>query len=373
MAESSQKYGEILGEFKTILLLAEMLSSKGVTLKRGLTYYQKQYNLQDTEYRSKKDYKKVLEYVTSMDKVFVAAADDMLKFTMSQSPKIVDIDNTSKTNRDNLQKVKVDIEIEIDGARHGISLKQYKKDAGVQLCSGTYSSSLCSLAFQRIGQGKFQNNGVVFLSKAKDRAIVRQQLVSTYDTQLGSLYDDLMLLEDSVKPYQTMQTFPGMPVWSNYCKTTGNKATDDLYDLLINISKQKCFKKDILDRAGLCSNHHILVACNKKKPTIYSTLTNKKFANNIKLLHNPATQLVVVKKGQGIGFNFINNGVEICTLIMPLSINRNGAWHLPKDGVSSRICKKSGGITILAGELRPGKAKEMATSTNLWLKIKKLA
>ena len=57
---------------------------------------------------------------------------------------------------------------------------------------------------------------------------------------------------------------------------------------------------------------------------------------------------------------------------MPLTINRNGAFHLPKNGIS-RICKKSGGKTILAGQLRPGKAKEMATSTNLWLEIKKLA
>ena len=76
-----------------------MLNSKGIALKRGLTYYQNQYNLQDSQYKSKKDYKKVLKYVTDMDKVFVAAANDMLTFTMSQNPKLVDVDNTSKTNR----------------------------------------------------------------------------------------------------------------------------------------------------------------------------------------------------------------------------------------------------------------------------------
>ena len=107
MAENSQKYGEILGEYKTVLLLAEMLNSKGTTLKRGLTYYQNQYSLQESEYKSKKGYKKVLKYVTDMNKVFVAAANDMFTFTMSQNPRVVDIDNTSKSNRNNLQKVKV--------------------------------------------------------------------------------------------------------------------------------------------------------------------------------------------------------------------------------------------------------------------------
>jgi hypothetical protein len=370
MASKNQKYGEILGEYKTVLLLAEMLDSKGIALKKSLSYYKNEYNKQNAVYRNKKGYSDISKYIKDMNGVFNAAASNMCQFVLSQNPIFVDIDNTTKSNRNNIQKVKIDIELNIDGTIHDISLKQYKKDAGVQLCSGTYSSSLCSLAFQRIGQGKFQNNGKGFLSKSKD--VVRQQLVSTYGHQLGSLYDDLMILEDSVKPYQVMPKFPGMSVWSSYCKTTGAKAVKIFDDMLTIISSTKCLKQDILTRAGLNTNHHILVSCDMKKPKVYSTLTNAKFANNIKLLQDPATTLKIASHGQGINFDFIKNNSVICNLHMPLTINRNGAFHLPKNG-KSRICKKSGGKTILAGQLRPGKAKEMATSTNLWLEIKKLA
>ena len=371
MASKNQKYGEILGEYKTVLLLAGMLVSKGVTLNKSLSYYQNQYNTQDAYYKSMKGYSEISQYIKDMNGVFNAAASNMCEFILLQNPRIVYIDNTTKSNRKNLQKVKIDIEIDIDGTTHDISLKQYKKDASVQLCSGTYSSSLCSLAFQRIGQGVFENNGIKFQSKAKDRAVVRQQLVSTYGPKLGTLHDDLMILEDSVKPYQVMPKFPGMSVWSNYCKTTGNKATRILNDMLDIISSKKCLKQDILARAGLDSNHHILVACDMKKPKVYSTLTNTKFVNKIKLLQDSATTLSIDIRGQGINFDFINNKSVICNLYMPLTINRNGAFHLPKNG-KSRICSKSG-KTILAGQLRPLKAKEMATSTNLWLEIKKLA
>lgn len=371
MASNTQKYGEILGEYRTVLLLAQMLQSKGVVLKQSMAHYQNQYDQQNAYYKTMKGYNKVSEYIKDMSGVFNAAAEDMCQFIMSQNPKVVNISNTSKTNRNNLQKVKVDIELDIDGLTHGVSLKQYKKDSGVQLCSGTYSSSLCSLAFNRVGQGKFENNGVVFLSKSTDRTIVRQQLMSTYGSNLGPLYDDLMTLEDSVKPYQTMQTFPGMSIWSDYCKATGKKSAKILNDMLTTISLKKCLKQDTLDRAGLNTNHHILVACDMKDPKVYSTLTNPRFTNNIKLLQDPATSLSIGVSGQGIGFTFTNNSRVICDLHMPLTINRNGAWHLPKDG-SSRKCSKSG-KTILAGQLRPMKAKEMATSTNLWLEIKKLA
>jgi hypothetical protein len=330
MASKNQKYGEILGEYKTVLLLAEMLDSKGIALKKSVSYYKNQYNKQNATYRSIKGYSEISQYIKNMNGVFNAAASDMYQF----------------------------------------ALKQYKKDAGVQLCSGTYSSSLCSLAFQRIGQGKFQNNGTKFLSKTKDRSVVRQQLVSTYGHQLGSLYDDLVILEDSVKPYQVMPKFPGKSVWSRYCKSTGNKAVNIFDDMLTIISSTKCLKQDILTRAGLDANHHILVACDLKAPKVYSTLTNTKFANNIKLLQDPATTLKIDSHRQGISFDFIKNNSVICNLHMPLTINRNGAFHLPKDG-KSRICSKSG-KTILAGHLRPLKAKEMATSTNLWLEMKKL-
>ena len=70
---------------------------------------------------------------------------------------------------------------------------------------------------------------------------------------------------------------------------------------------------------------------------------------------------------QGLRFHFSDNcGMNISTTV-PLTINRNGAWNLDlnRDNDYFHIDKKE----IPYGHLRPVKSRQIATSTNTYIKL----
>ncbi len=373
MADRAKKIGQILGEFKTTELLVEKLAVSNIETLRSLEEYRQEYQNQYNSYDNltTKETEKLDKYLEDMNGVFDLSAKDMHQFVINELQKfdnsLVDVRNTSKENLSS--DVKVDIEIKIGDVNHKISLKQYEKDSNIQLCSGTYTSSLCTFAFNKIGTGKFQtlcDNKFV----SKNRKKVREHLHNEYGKNVALLYDDIELLETSVKPYQVMSKYPGDSVWKAYCESTGLKASSVLSKILFEINKKRDLKDYVLRAAGLDGGHHLLISCNKTNPTIYSTLTCKKLENKIASLNDPNTIMNIVKHGQSVRFVFVNGDEELTKIDMPCTINKNGAWHLDKDGLP-RVCRLSKEV-VQSGYLRPEKAKQMATSTNMWLHLKKL-
>ena len=56
---------------------------------------------------------------------------------------------------------------------------------------------------------------------------------------------------------------------------------------------------------------------------------------------------------------------------VPFTLQKNGAWHLPKVKYSGTQYNEKEGIDLLHGERRPKKSKEIATSINTYLNLKK--
>jgi hypothetical protein len=373
MAKDTKKYGQILGEYKAILLAAQELNKLDLLSSKNLARIQNEYNQQHQHYVNiNADMVGIDKYMKKMKKVFQATSQDIVTYVNSKSPKIgVDLINMSKSGLANVNTVKSDLDIVIDNQTVHVSLKQYEKNSSIQLCSGTYLSTVCSLSFERIGNGKFKDsNGTEFVSK--NIQDVKKVFAKHYGERASVLVQQIKDLDNMYCHFRTTDIYPGDATWLSTTKKVGLKAVKLIADLInIVVTSSSSLKENILHRTGLTGDHDILVTADCKNPKVYSTLTDSCFKNKVTSLSHPNTKIVVGTKGQSVQFSFINGTNTITSLLMPCTINKNGAWHIPKDGVTEKYCNKSK-LWIKPNHLRPEKAKEMYTSTNFYFNIKKL-
>lgn len=373
MAKDIKKYGQILGEYKTILLAAEQLYQLGLLNTQTLTRLQNEHDQQYQHYITiNADIVGINKYMKKMNKLFHVTAQDIVTYVQSKSPNTsVDLKNMSKSGLSNVHTAKSDLCIIIDNQKTHVSLKQYEKNSSIQLCSGTYLSTICSLSFERIGNGKFKDsNGTEFVSRnLKD---VKSMFAKHYGQRASTLVQQIKDLDNLYWHFRTTSVYPGDTVWLSVTKKVGLLAVGFIADLMnIVVNKPSRLKESILHRTGLIGDHEILTTMNYKNPTVHSTLTSSSLKAKIVSLNQQSTKIVVDTKGQSVQFSFVNGSHTITSLLMPCTINKNGAWHIPKDGITEKYCSKSK-LWIKPNCLRPKKAKEMYTSTNFYFDIKKL-
>jgi hypothetical protein len=193
-----------------------------------------------------------------------------------------------------------------------------------------------------------------------------------YGQKASAIVQDIKDLDNLYSHFRTEKIYPGDSIWLSTTKKVGLLAVGHITDLMkIVLNNSTSLKQNILDRTGLIDNHEILTVMNCKNPTVHSTLTSKDLRNKISSLKQENTNIIVSAKGQSVQFSFTNPAGTVASLLMPCTINKNGAWHIPKDGKTEKYCTKSK-LWIKPNHLRPKKAKEMYTSTNFYFDIKKL-
>ena len=168
MAKDTKKYGQILGEYKSILSAAQQLNKLGLLSLTNLTRIQNEYDQQHQNYINiKADIHGINKYMKKMNNLFETTAKEIVTYVKSKTPKkSVNLINMSKNGLSNIKTAKSDLDIVIDDETTSVSLKQYEKNSSIQLCSGTFLSTICSLSFERVGNGKFvDTQGKEFLSK----------------------------------------------------------------------------------------------------------------------------------------------------------------------------------------------------------------
>ena len=372
MAKDTKKYGQILGEYMSILLAAQELNKLGLLSPADLTRIQNEYNQQYQHYINiNADMVGINKYMKQMKNLFQTTAKDIVAYINSKAPtESVNLINMSKNGLSSVKTAKSDLGIVIDNKTTSVSLKQYEKNSSIQLCSGTFLSTVCSLSFERVGNGKFADSqGKEFLSKnIKD---VKSMFAKHYGNRASDLAQKIKDLDDDYWHFRTMKQYPGDPIWKSTTKQVGTKGAAYISELMqIVLDNSSSLKENILKRTGLDGDHEILVVANHKKPQLYSTLTDSQLKQKISSLKNEKTSIKTSTKGQSVSFSFVKDGKTITSLLMPCTINKNGAWHLPKDN-SKKYCSKSK-IWVKPNELRPEKAKEMYTSTNFYLDFKKI-
>ena len=96
------------------------------------------------------------------------------------------------------------------------------------------------------------------------------------------------------------------------------------------------------------------------------SITNPIFRALRVALQDPATQLVVGRRGQGVGFNFVIGDLPLLQVDVPFTINKNGAWISGDYYVGTKWHAKEQ-RNLAYGQRRPKKSRELATSINTYV------
>lgn len=254
-----------------------------------------------------------------------------------------------------------------------VSLKNYIGKGGVQrpqLSSGTFLSFAAGFIFDRSGVGKYLDPrvpGGEFSGRKKTERdavlahINKQALVAP----LQELEDLQQIVRSTLLPIQMYDPEAVKEVVRRIVPPA-QRALLEIFDELGHDQVRKKF----LERAGLDSDEDLLFFDQKNS---LDSITNPAFSDLKARVNDPETLFTISPVGQSLRFAFSDRAGIILSSDVPLTVNTNGAWFTPKlkyEGLQEKNDK--GKILMLRwGQIRPAKSREISTSTNLYLDLKK--
>lgn len=377
---------EIANEFIVCLEAAKLFNAEGVLVSSPVSDYQSEYddyiNGLPSDYLNPKNKNRLLQEVTKLEPLSRSSAKSLVNSIIQKYDAIerVSIINYAKKGLSEGATQKADVCVKVylpDSHCETLmfSLKQYEKFSNPQVSSGTYLSTVCGLAFDIAGRGSFYGTGGgKFASKKANKEQIVENFVNLYGDETGKFIDQIV---DITNKAHLLRKEPVRPSnLDTIRKQIGHSAVSPIMGLMnvVHSTDPDKLKRRFLDRSGLTldkGKNMIYSAFNGKKIVTFNTLCDQDFRDLLANLNASDTTMSITQSGdqqsgQGIAFKFINNGRTILVCDMPLTININGAW-----AAEDRICSKSK-VFVKKDHIRPEKAKELDTSTNVWVKIKKV-
>ena len=273
------------------------------------------------------------------------------------------------------KNLKGDLLITFDNCEQlSVSVKNYKNGFdSIQVCSGTFNSTLNNFLFDNTNcsPGIYKdNNGNKFKGSKRE---VRDNLVEEIAPQLLGYYHQLDAINDAVRNFyinsdQARYWDDVKTQWESDCKSVGKQVAQTISEAVNQIDNRLVLKR-LLKATGIVSDEHLL--CIGKGNYLFS-ITNKDYAKLQERLGN-ATNVNTYAKGQSVFYEICDLDGIILTINQPCTLQKNGAWHaLNEDRFEGLREKKDKGKKVLLawGERRPAKSKELATSTNTYLRLK---
>ena len=273
------------------------------------------------------------------------------------------------------KNLKGDLLITFDNCEQlSVSVKNYKNGFdSIQVCSGTFNSTLNNFLFDNTNcsPGIYKdNNGNKFKGSKRE---VRDNLVEEIAPQLLGYYHQLDAINDAVRNFyinsdQARYWDDVKTQWESDCKSIGKQVAQTISEAVNQIDNKLVLKR-LLKATGIVSDEHLL--CIGKGNYLFS-ITNKDYAKLQERLGN-ATNVNTYAKGQSVFYEICDLDGIILTINQPCTLQKNGAWHaLNEDRFEGLREKKDKGKKVLLawGERRPAKSKELATSTNTYLRLR---
>ena len=273
------------------------------------------------------------------------------------------------------KNLKGDLLITFDNCEQlSVSVKNYKNGFdSIQVCSGTFNSTLNNFLFDNTNcsPGIYKDaNGNKFKGSKRE---VRDNLVEEIAPQLITYYHQLDAINDAVRDYyingETARYWDNVKdQWEQDCKSIGKQVAQTISEAVNQIDNKLVLKR-LLKATGIVSDEHLL--CIGKGNYLFS-ITNKDYAKLQERLGN-ATNVNTYAKGQSVFYEICDLDGIILTINQPCTLQKNGAWHaLNEDRFDGLREKKDKGKKVLLawGERRPAKSKELATSTNTYLRLR---
>jgi hypothetical protein len=260
-----------------------------------------------------------------------------------------------------------------DGSSTSVSLKNYKKGFNrIQLCSGTWNSLLNSFLFESAGVGTFFDPFTQEVFQGCNREY-RDSLIEKlgYDA-LKEVYTFFDTINDTIKKFYTYgeqaRYWKNVSAqWKGDCATYGLKAAEKIISALDSIPKDMV-KNRIIKMAGLNYDEEILLVGNGK---YLCSLFNQKYAQILERVNSAESVVKYTINGKGLLFTLCDSVGVIVNIEVPFTLQKNGAWHLPKTKYVGTQYHNKEGVALIYGERRPKKSKEISTSINTFLNLKK--
>jgi len=308
-------------------------------------------------------------YKENIDAIVEGFYSDLVNEYPNKKFDFVDVE---KEFRDKKWKGDFIIQFE-DESYVSFSLKNYKKGFDrIQLCSGTWHSFLNNFLFKSAGVGTFIDpyTQEVFQGCDYDR---RDSLVDRLGySDLKNVYNFFDNVNTTIKEYYTYGDTANQ--WSNVslkwkqdCANYGLEAATKIIDALNGIENDKV-KQRILQMAGLTYDEEILLV---GKGKYLSSLFNKRYRDILKRVNSDDCVVEYNTNGKGVLFTLRDSGGIIVSIEVPFTLQKNGAWYLPKQRYSGTEYHPKEKISMIYGQRRPKKSKEIATSINTYLNLKK--
>ena len=273
------------------------------------------------------------------------------------------------------KNLKGDLLITFDNCEQlSVSVKNYKNGFdSIQVCSGTFNSTLNNFLFDNTNcsPGIYKDaQGKKFKGSKRE---VRDNLVEEIAPQLIQYYHQLDAINDAVRNFyinsdQARYWDDVKTQWESDCKSIGKQVAQTISEAVNQIDNKLVLKR-LLKATGIVSDEHLL--CIGKGNYLFS-ITNKDYAKLQERLGN-ATNVNTYARGQSVFYEICDPKGVILTINQPCTLQKNGAWHaLNEDRFEGLREKKDKGKKVLLawGERRPAKSKELATSTNTYLRLR---
>ena len=103
------------------------------------------------------------------------------------------------------------------------------------------------------------------------------------------------------------------------------------------------------------------------------SLVNRGYRALLHGANESGTTVHISSKGQTLRLSLISSsGRNIADIEVQFTLQKNGAWHLPREEYTGKLMHPKEGVPLAYGERRPRKSRELATSTNTYLDLARL-
>jgi len=265
-----------------------------------------------------------------------------------------------------------------------VSLKNQGSVDSMQCCSGTWVSFVLNMLYNRKGPGQFISpDGEIFRSTQIDDSVRGKALIKKINLsqQAVDLIKFLQKLNSENRDKYLEGEFGRFfndevkESWKNDCEQLGEKAINQIIPFLETINKTN-LTKHILKMSGFQSDGEELLVLGRKK--YLSSLNHTIYRDIIQKLNSDCVELTIEKHCKNIRFNFKNLDGDylfpqgFCNI--PFTLQKNGAWFKCSDSecFEGKQFHKKEKCELGWRERRPKKSREMNTSTNCYVNLKKL-
>lgn len=254
-----------------------------------------------------------------------------------------------------------------------VSLKNYKKGYDtIQVCSGTWNSFVNNFLFTPAGVGRFVDPFTKELFKGSN-AEIRNSLVTKMGFEpLIEAYEYIDSVQAQIKQKYTYGKeaeywYKVEHDWVNDCQALSMIAIEKICDGLSQLDSS-IIKSRFIKMTGLNYDEELLLI-DKKGNHLFS-LTEERYKKVLTRVNGPDSIVEISIKKKSIVFTSKDSLGIIVNVKVPLTLQKNGAWHVPEETYDGTQYHPKEKVELAYGQRRPKKSKEIATSINTYVKLK---